>query len=705
MYNDVIGALGGRLEQVFSIGGDDALNSGPKAIVNRFKPVVTFLGPFTLKKGEKQKHTIEMPNYNGRVRVMVVAGDGSAYGHTDKSVMVRRPVMLLGTLPRVIGVNETMTVPATVFATEKGIGQVKVSISCSGNMSVEGPQTVTLDFDNEGDKQAFFTVTTGPTPGAGKVVLTAESKKGKVNYDTDIEVRSVSRPVMAVTAGTIPAGGQWNGTVEVPGMDGTNDVTLEISTVPPVNLSSRLEYLIGYPHGCIEQITSKGFPQLYLKNFTALTQQQQRITSDAVKEVISRQRSYQTAEGGFSYWPGGTSTHAWGTIYATHFQLEAELQGYLVPEGMKTAALNNLRLVARNFKTDGLDKSNRNSEIVTQAYRLYVLALSGNAETGAMNRLREHADLASTARFYLAAAYAQAGRTDTAKELLDGYKPVSDYKYGQYDYTFGSVVRDRAVQLIATLLVGDDLKAAEISATISDELASKRWMSTQTTAYALMAMSRLYENYLAEGVSLDYTYGSVKGKVASEKIINTVEIGTGLSGSTESTIVNNGKSGAFLRWIAFGIPPAGEETAYENRIKVDVYYTDLKGNRIEVSNLEQGTNFKAVVTVENPSLSAYNNIVITQIFPSGWEILSTRFASEGSADNYPDGVNYQDIRDDRVYSYIDRFNSRQRIRITLNLAAVYQGRFHLPPVYAEAMYDNDIRANTAGGTAEVTRDR
>lgn len=130
LYNYVVGAYGGRIEQLFSIGGDDALNKGPKAIVNRFKPVVRFDGPFLLKKGKTARHTYQMPNYNGRVKIMVVAGNGEAYGHADKSVMVRKPVMLLGTLPRVIGVGEEMVVPATVFATEDGVGAVNVSIAC-----------------------------------------------------------------------------------------------------------------------------------------------------------------------------------------------------------------------------------------------------------------------------------------------------------------------------------------------------------------------------------------------------------------------------------------------------------------------------------------------------------------------------------------------------------------------------------------------
>src|SRR5699024_1460921 len=113
------------------------------------------------------------------------------------------------------------------------------------------------------------------------------------------------------------------GTVGFPGVEGTNSLVLEMSDVQPVNLSTRLSYLLGYPHGCVEQITSKVFPQLYLSGFASLTREQEQSTEATVKEVICRLRSYQTVDGSFSYWPGGTAPNAWGTVYAIHFLLEA----------------------------------------------------------------------------------------------------------------------------------------------------------------------------------------------------------------------------------------------------------------------------------------------------------------------------------------------------------------------------------------------
>lgn len=694
MYNYVVGAYGGRIEQLFSIGGDDALNKGPKAIVNRFKPVVQFDGPFLLKKGEKQRHTYTMPNYNGRVKVMVVAGNGEAYGHADKSVFVRKPVMLLGTLPRVIGVGEEMVVPATVFATENGVGDVTVSISCSGNMEVMGSATQQLNFTNIGDKQASFRIKVKDQPGAGRVTITASGKGDKSVYTTDIEIRSVSRPQVKVLPGTLEAGKSWKETVKLPGTEGTNSLTLEMSDVPPLNLSSRLSYLIGYPHGCVEQITSKGFPQLYVGEFAALTKQQQNTTENAVKEVIRRLRSYQTVDGAFSYWPGGTSSNGWGTVYATHFLLSAETKGYLVPDGMKRNVLNNLRRVARDWKPVTTYYSR--SEEMTQAYRLYVLALGQAPEIGAMNRLKENKSLAPMSRWLLASAYALVGRTDVAKDLIGKTTEVKT-DYSDYDLTFGSDLRDQAIRLMTLTLLGDGKEAAVLTRDISKVLSSDDWLSTQSTAFALVSLSEYMGKYKVSG-TMDFSYACA-GK--SDKVSTTKNIWTevlldkaGTSASVE--LKNTGKSTLFARVITEGIPAQGKEEAYANGISLAVSYTDQDGRAVDVADLPQGTNFIAVVTVKNPTARGINNVVLTEIFPAGWEILNTRFLNEGATDNKTIGVDYQDIRDDKVYSYIDYLPSGRQVTVKINLCAVYPGRFYLPPVYCEAMYDNLTRANTEG---------
>ena len=699
LYNYVVGAYGGRIEQLFSIGGDDALNKGPKAIVNRFKPVVQFAGPFLLKKGEKRQHTYKMPNYNGRVRVMVVAGNGEAYGNTEKSVLVRKPVMLLGTLPRVIGIGEEMVVPATVFATEKGVGDVQVTIACSGNMEVVGEKSHMLHFETVSDKLAQFRIRVKDTPGAGHVKITATGGGEKSVYETDIEIRSVRRPQIKVTPVTLEAGKSWKGTVGLPGVEGTNSLVLEMSDVQPVNLSTRLSYLLGYPHGCVEQITSKAFPQLYLSGFASLTREQEQSTEATVKEVIRRLRSYQTVDGSFSYWPGGTAPNAWGTVYAIHFLLEAEKKGYLVPEGMKRNALNDLSRIARNWKPEA--SYSAESEEMTQAYRLFVLALGQVAEVGAMNRLKESKTLMSMSRYLLAAGYALVGRPDVSKELVVKTTALTTACSG-YDQTFGSDLRDASIRLMTLCLLDGGKEAALLANEISKTLASDDWLSTQSTAFSLVALSDYMEKYKMSG-SMDFSYavdGKAK-KVSTTRNIWTETLLDKTAFSASLELKNTGKSTLFARLVAEGIPAEGKEEAYANGLTLAVSYMDHDGHPVNTSALQQGTNFTAVVTVSNSSPRGYNHLVLTEVFPAGWEILNTRFLTGDTVDNQVTGVNYQDIRDDRAYSYIDYLPAGKQVTVRINLCAVYPGRFYLPPVYCEAMYDHLVRANTEGKMVTV----
>src|SRR5688572_24881349 len=122
IYDDVIGAYGGKVNQVFSIGGDADAGGGKAKKANRFKPVVMYFGPFELDGGSKT-HKITLPKYIGSVRTMVVAADAktSAYGMTEKATQVRSPLMILASLPRKISPSEKVTIPVTLFATEKNI--------------------------------------------------------------------------------------------------------------------------------------------------------------------------------------------------------------------------------------------------------------------------------------------------------------------------------------------------------------------------------------------------------------------------------------------------------------------------------------------------------------------------------------------------------------------------------------------------------
>jgi hypothetical protein len=127
----------------------------------------------------------------------------------------------------------------------------------------------------------------------------------------------------------------------------------------------------------------------------------------------------------------------------------------------------------------------------------------------------------------------------------------------------------------------------------------------------------------------------------------------------------------------------------ENNLKLKILYEDMDGNPVDVTSLKQGKDFKMKVTVTHPGiLPSIGNIALTTIFPSGWEIVP----HPTSIGNLMD---YQDIRDDRAYTFFGLVQGQSK-EFVFNLNATYQGRFYLPSVFCEAMYDENVFSRVPG---------
>ncbi|MBE7178906.1 MAG: hypothetical protein INR69_21065, partial [Mucilaginibacter polytrichastri] len=268
LFDYVIGAYGGGLQRILSIGGDQAggANKRKNPTANRFKPVVKYLGPFTLKGG-KQTHTFTLPQYIGSVKAMVIAGHDGAYGAAEKDVTVKKPLMVLATLPRVLGPAESIKLPVTVFTMEKGIRTVEVEVK-SNAFTQSSILRKTLNFTTTGEQLVDFDLNVRELTGIGKVTVIARSGKEIATSDVEIDIRNPNPLATQVTEKTLEAGESWSSTFAAIGTSGTNKATVEVSSIPPVNLQKRLNYLVQYPYGCVEQTTSSVFPQLFLARLT-----------------------------------------------------------------------------------------------------------------------------------------------------------------------------------------------------------------------------------------------------------------------------------------------------------------------------------------------------------------------------------------------------------------------------------------------------
>lgn len=691
MFEYVIGAWGAQLERILSIGGDEGINK-PKdgAKANRFKPVVEFFGPFHLNKGETQTQSFVMPQYVGSVRTMVVAGEDGAYGSAEKTTPVRKPLMVLATLPRVLGPDEDVDLPVTVFAMEKSVKNVNVEIVPNEMFVAQGEKTKSLKFSNPDDAVVNFKLKVKPQLGIARVKVIATSGKERQETSIELDVRNPNPKVVSVIDTVLDAGQSWQTSYKPIGIAGTNKETLEVSTIPPLNLGKRLDYLIHYPYGCVEQTTSSVFPQLYLTDLLDLSPDKKAVIEKNIKAGIERLRFFQLSSGGLSYWPGDRQEDEWASNYAGHFMLEAEAKGYALPPGF----IDQWKKYQRN-KANSWSET-KESNALTQAYRLYTLALAKAPELGSMNRLKESKNLPSTARWSLAAAYQLAGQPEVAGKLIENL-PAEVKNYTELSGTYGSDERDAAIMLETLTLMGRKDKAAPLMKKLSTALCSYDFMSTQTTAYALLAIGK-YVGKSGTRSSMNFTYqanGSSSQSVVSQSAVKQVEMKVNGTSPGTVSVKNNSGGMLYVQIISEGIPEIGDQTTTQTNLQMSVTYKSTSGASIDPANIHQGEDFYVEATITNPGIRGdYQNMALNQIFPSGWEILTSHLDAPEttSTTSIP---TYQDIRDDRVYTYFNlKAKETKTFRIYLN--ASYLGKFYLPTVYAEAMYDASIHSQLPG---------
>lgn len=713
MYDDVLGASGGRYSSLFSTGGDASLKPAD-AKANRFKPVVKFIGPFYLAKGKQQTHTLKLPMYVGSVRAMVVAGQDGAYGNAEKTAFVRTPLMLLSTLPRVLSTQEEITVPVNVFAMENQVKNVTVSLEASGaGVQITGNRQQSLTFDQPGDQLAYFTLKTGSKTGKATIHLTASGNGQQTKETIEIEVRNPNPVVTLRNSQWIEAGHEAELSYTLAGSSSANNqVQLEVSRIPSVDISRRFDFLYNYQHHCTEQLTSKALPLLFVSQFKAVDEQEAEKIKTNVQEAIRQIYARQLPNGGFVYWPGNAVADEWITSYTGMFLTLAQEKGYAVHPNVLNKWKRFQRAAAQNWR---MPQEASNWQIwqseLQQAFRLYTLALAGAPEYGAMNRMKEQPGLSIQAKWRLAAAYALTGKMKPAGELVYNAE-TTVIPYSSMNLIYGSSDRDEAMILETLILMKRDRDALQQAKKVSQNLAQENWFSTQSTAFALMAMGRLAEQLSG---TLDFTWswnGKQQPAVKSAKAVFEKEIATSPKSGTVS-VKNQGKGALSVDLITRTQLLNDTLPAIADNIRLDVKYTDMAGSPISVEDIRQGTDFMSAVTLSNISgTSDYSNLALTHIIPSGWEIYNERMivpeasssnsneanTSESSAGKYT----YKDIRDDRVLTYFDLRRGESKT-FTVRLQATYAGNFILPAIQCEAMYDAAVQARTKAGRTTVSR--
>ena len=666
----------------------------------------------------------KIPQFNGALRVMAVAFAGTDFGSATKQIKVRDPVILTPTFPRFLTGGDQIRVPVSIYNGTDNTGDFKVKLQASGPIKLIAEngsinQTVLLQGDSiqkqveiaagkEGE--VFFDVIAQDAVGIATFNLSASGNGEEIKFTPmRLPLRSASPPVTKTGNGIVrenePADFIFPSNIR----PDTSEFMLTVSPLPTLRFAGGLRYLIQYPHGCLEQTTSRIFPLLYLSDLARIVEPMlaaEGKIDEYINAGITKLEDMLLPKHHFAYWQGRTQVNNWSSIYASHFLVEARKAGYKVSDLVYNRMLEGLRRQARNAGSLNKPNHKANSYSLSQAvYACYVLAAAGSPEKSVMYYLKNNrlSELNDYSQFQLAGAFALSGNMKMAISMLPEAVELDKVeKRRDTGRNFDSPVRAQAIMLDVLMEVMDDHPAITPLVESLTEAASKRqrWANTQDNAFAFLALGK----YLKKQPNQKYT-GTITRDDAH--LANFDATGTQYTGAdwdgAHIKLTVKGKGTCYYFWEAFGIGRDSYIEEYGRELQISRRYLTPDGSRVK-NVFQQGELVIAEISVKALT-SHLQNVVVVDMLPAGFEIENPRLASRYNApwiqrnDFTPD---YIDIRDDRLI-FFGSFNYQHEQRFYYPLRVVTQGTFTVPPVSAEAMYDPTKSAVASSGTIQVIK--
>ena len=674
----------------------------------RFKPVALWRSPVALDAGGRTKVRFSIPEFTGRLRVMAVAAGSSRFGAAQSHVTVKRDLVVLSSLPRFLAPGDTCSLPVRVF-NESGTNlTVRAVVDCVDGFTVDpraGTNAVAA-----GQQSLFdFSLRAGNAAGVGRLVLRVEGNGIEYEEDFELPVRPASPRITRSGYGSLNPGEDAVVCLPRNWLPGTGQEWLWCSALPDLRLQGGLNYLLQYPYGCLEQTTSRSFPLLHLAAIAAKLCPAS-VPAGGVREYagagIRRILSMQLGSGGFGYWPRSDTLYRWGSLYATHFLVEAQREGHEVPEPQLDLAL---AFVSGMLEPDRQERrSTRESRDDLRAYAAYILSLAGKPPHGWIARLREKAaGLNATPRLHVAGALAASGKRREAGELMRVYGiAAAESAAREVSGTLSSGPRNLAIQLSVWLDIdpGDPFVPLLVRR-LEGAMNEGRWHNTQDNAMAVLALGKYCRHVQGETGSFSgvASWEDPDGQV-SHNLRNGKEQRFDTTRATDGEIAlrNTGETTLYYAWSSAGIVEDGSVRHEDRQLAVRREWLDLEGEPLATDVFTQGQMVVIGLVVDTQG-EALDNLVIEDLLPAGLEVenasLKTSQVVPWIKARQGCPVRHVDVRDDRVVLFTGPMCGREAFYYVAR--AVTPGRFVYPPVAAECMYDASIRSVHGTGVATV----
>lgn len=699
--------------------GTQAFGSGAmamEAMAKRVNPLannrvqlVSFWSGILKTDGDgKACYTIDIPQFSGDLRIMAVAYKDQMFGSGDANMKVADPVVISTALPRFLSPRDTILIPLMVTNTTSSAKELTASIDVKGTLKVMGSTSQKVSVAANSESRVFFKAYAKPEVGQAEVVVKVKDGSDTYLDETSITVRPPAGLLKNSESGAVTAGNTIGFDLENEYIPSSVDAKLVVSKSPMVQFTEDLEYLVQYPYGCVEQTTSAAFPQLYFTDMMKSMGIKKMVEANPrynIQQAIIKLQSMQLYNGALSYWQGSYNPSWWGTVYATHFLLEAKKAGYDVDQRVLNRLKDYLKDKAGHKSTETYwyyDESGvkHKKYIIPKSlpYSLYVLALADDPHMSAMNHLSSNLDkLSLDGKYLLASAYFLAGDRNSYQKILPR-KFTGERSMKQTGGSFYSFIRDEAIALNALLEVDpQNLQIPTMARHLTKQMKQEKWLSTQERSFAMLALGKLSRKTNDAKVT-----GTVKvnGQTVGNYTGETLTIDKGLAGK-EVTITAQGSGELYYFWQIEGISKNGDFKEEDNVLRVRKQFLSRDGNTISLSNVEQNDLIVVRISASTIDNSSIENVVITDLLPAGFEIENPRLTSLPGMTWLKDvsSTDHQDIRDDRI-NLFTTVDGKTRYFYYM-VRAVSPGEFIMGPVSADAMYNGEYRSYHGAGKVNV----
>lgn len=681
----------------------------------RFRPVALWSGRVETDAAGRAEFTLDIPEFNGRLRLSAVAVSADRFGSARRDLLVRVPLIVRSSLPRVLAPGDTFTVPIEVFNRGTKSGVPEIGITVEGVLEVIEPPSAIGELAAGASGRS--TATLRAIHEAGTAVVTVRGRlDGETREErTEIAIRPAAPRITLGGCGSVPAGETARLALPAGWLRGTGRREVTGTSNPAAMLGGGLDYLVHYPYGCIEQTVSGAFPLLYLHDLETPERIEGRGPLDVGPRVsagIDRVLSMQTGGGGFSMWPGGRGDYTWGTFYASHFLVEARAAGFDVPEQSLDSALS---VIERTIDSNLRQSNDERDALSLRAYGSLILALRGRPKFAWMEYLRDRrAELDAESTALLAAAYAATGRPGEAGEVLEGTTASTWHgqsegdratRPGARDGLLHSSTRSNALLLSAWVSVDPSSPmVSELVRRIESTRRNGRWATTQENAFAVLALGKLARAVVRERPGFTTEVRNAGGTLAQVPSSTPLDILLHDDAGAVIELSPTGTGTLYYSWTAQGVPADGRVPLEDHGLRVRRAFLDRSGRPVDLAQVHRGDAI--VIEITTGADQETPNVAIENLLPAGFEVENPRLGTGARDESEPRPgetpvliPDHVELRDDRVLVFAT-IPHGHRVHRTL-VRAVTAGHFALPPVCAEAMYDPDRWSRSGSGEVVI----